>query len=135
MRRLHAGLAVALVVDHHDAQVRRLLHADGGERAQAHQHLAVAGDDQHAPLRLGKRETQPHHGGLPHRAPHREAERRVSRGGDVPRGRAETRDHEQLAAVLEQLLHHLAPAHHCSVCSWKLLMPITRCGMRTATEA
>ena len=58
MRLLHAGLAVALVVDHHDGEIRRLLHADGGEQAQAHQHLAVAGDHQHAALRLREREAQ-----------------------------------------------------------------------------
>ena len=43
--RLHAGLAVDAVVEHDDREIGRPLDADGGERAHAHQHLAVAGDD------------------------------------------------------------------------------------------
>ena len=45
--RLHAGLGVTAVVEHRDRQVGRPLHADRRQRAQPHQHLAVAGDDQH----------------------------------------------------------------------------------------
>ena len=48
--RLHAGLGVAGIVEHDDRQVRRALDADRGERPQTHQHLAVAGHDQHAAL-------------------------------------------------------------------------------------
>jgi hypothetical protein len=112
VRGLHPGLAVALVVDHHDAQVGRLLHADGGERSQPHQHLAVAGDDEHPAPRLREREAEAHHRGLPHRAPQREAERRIAGGGDVPRGRAEPGNHQQLAPILEQLLYDFAPPVH-----------------------
>src|SRR6267154_1042471 len=37
VRFLHAGLAVALVVEHHDGEVARALRAYGGETPQAHQ--------------------------------------------------------------------------------------------------
>ena len=46
--RLHAGLAIDAVVEHDDGEIARPLDADGGERAQPHQHLAVAGDDRDA---------------------------------------------------------------------------------------
>ena len=41
--RLHAGFAVMRVVEHDDGEIFRLLDADGGEAADAHQHVAVAG--------------------------------------------------------------------------------------------
>ena len=67
--RLHAGLAVVPVVEHDDDEILRLLHPDGGERAHAHQHLAVAGEHGDAALGLGEREAEPDHGGAAHRAP------------------------------------------------------------------
>jgi hypothetical protein len=36
MARLHAGLAIVLVVEHNDGEIRRLLDTDGGEAAQSH---------------------------------------------------------------------------------------------------
>ena len=53
MRVLHPRFSIAFVVDHDQRQVARLLHADGRERSQAHQHVAIAGDHQDAPGRLG----------------------------------------------------------------------------------
>jgi len=49
VRGLHAGLRIQAVVDHHDREVARPLHADGGKRAYPHQHLAIAGGDDDAP--------------------------------------------------------------------------------------
>src|ERR1700686_3536560 len=45
MSRLHARFAVMAVVEDGNREVRRALHADRRERAEPHQHLAVAGDD------------------------------------------------------------------------------------------
>src|SRR5258706_4782812 len=69
VRFLHAGLAVALVVEHRDGEVARALRADRGETAQAHQHLAVPGDDEHAARGLRERKAQTDHARRPHRAP------------------------------------------------------------------
>ena len=71
VRALHAGLAVVAVVEHDDGEVRRLLRADGGQRAEAHQLLAVAGDDD-APERSGCASARPSPSGTaPPIAPHR----------------------------------------------------------------
>src|SRR4051812_9211473 len=67
--RLHAGLAVKAVVEHHDGQILRLLHANGGEAAKSHQHFAIASDDGDACLRLRQRQAKPDHRGATHRAP------------------------------------------------------------------
>ena len=56
--RLPAGLAIGLVVQHHDGEVGRLLQADGGKAAHPHQHLAVAGDHDHRQLRLRQRDAE-----------------------------------------------------------------------------
>src|SRR5262249_16825609 len=120
----------------YDGQVLRLLHADRGERSQPHEHLAVAGDDEHPAPRLRERKAETHHRRLTHRAPERKAERRIARRGDVPRGRAETGDDQKVSSLLQELGHDLpSMGNHWLVCSWKLLMPITRCGMSTATDA
>jgi len=73
--RLHPGFAVALVIDHCDCQIARRLDADRSERAQAHQHLAIAGNHEHATRRLRERQPQPDHGRRAHRAPQRERKR------------------------------------------------------------
>src|ERR1700692_2275724 len=39
---LPAGLAIDLIVQHHDGQIPRLLQADGRETSHSHQHLAIA---------------------------------------------------------------------------------------------
>src|SRR4051812_36709211 len=57
--RLHAAGAVMAVVETDDREILRLLDADGGERAERHQHIAVAGDDSNPTIgpRLRKAET------------------------------------------------------------------------------
>jgi hypothetical protein len=99
---LHAGLAVVLVVLHHDRQVRRLLDRDGRERADAHQHLAIAGQHQDAAVRLRERDAQADHGRAPHAAPQRQVQRVVLHRGDVPGRRAEARDDHHVAAIGQQ---------------------------------
>ena len=56
MAFLPAGLAVVAVVDAQDREIGGVHHRDGGERADVHQQLAVAGDDQHALVRARQRE-------------------------------------------------------------------------------
>ena len=67
--RLVAGLAELAIVEHDDGEVRWLLGGHGGERAQAHQHVAVAGDDQYALGGLGQRQAEPHADRRAHGAP------------------------------------------------------------------
>jgi hypothetical protein len=55
VRCLHPGLAVALVVDHCYREVHGLPCRNRRDRAQAHQHLAVASDDKDAAQRLCER--------------------------------------------------------------------------------
>jgi hypothetical protein len=42
-----AGFAKALIVHHHDAQVGGTLGGNSGQAAQAHEHFAITGHDQH----------------------------------------------------------------------------------------
>jgi len=65
-------------------EIRGLLHADRRERAESHQHLAIAGDHHDAALGLREREAEADHCRLPHRPPQRKAEIGIARGGDVP---------------------------------------------------
>src|SRR2546430_13242957 len=129
VRLLHAGFAVALVVDHHQRQIRRLLHADRGERADSHQHLAIPGDHQHSSPGLSHRKPEADHRRLAHRAPEWKVERRVTGGGDIPGGRAQSRDDEELAAPGKQGFDCFAPVQDHS---WKLLTPMTSCEINTA---
>ena len=99
---LHAGLAVALVVDDGDGEIGRPPHRDRRERADAHQHLAVAGHHQHAALRLRQRQAEPDHRRTAHRAPEIEVERMVARRGAIVCRRAEAADDQQVAAIGEQ---------------------------------
>ena len=106
MARLHASLAVMAVVEDNDGEVRRLLDADGGERAHPHQHLAVAGDDENAFVRLRQSETKANHRRAAHGAPQIEVAIIVASGGEIPAGRAEARNDEQIVlAVREQGRH------------------------------
>jgi len=92
-----------LVIDDDDREVARLLHADGRERAETHQQLAVPRDDEHAPARLGEREAQPHHRAAAHPAPRIEGQGMVVHGSAVPRGRAQSRHDQRVAALLQYL--------------------------------
>jgi hypothetical protein len=119
--RLHAGIAVALVVEHHDREVRRALHGDRGETAETHEQLAVAGDHEDPSLGLREREAEADHSGPAHRAPERKVQRAVAGRGDVPSGAAEPRDHEQIARVGKELLGEFAPAEGRPVARLRIL--------------
>ncbi len=86
--RLHAGLGVMAVVEHRDREVRRPLHPDRRQCPQPHQHLAVPGDHQDAPPRLGHRQAEPDHRRRSHGAPQIKIARVVADRGGVPAGRA-----------------------------------------------
>ena len=128
--RLHAGLAVVRVVEHDDGEIFRLLDADGGEAAHAHQHVAIAG--QHGDAAIGLRQSEPEadHRGAAHRAPQIEVERMIAGRGDVIGRRAQPADDEQIAAVDQQLPYEVAPVEHHRV---HCLRPISRCDSRIAT--
>ncbi len=128
--RLHPGLAVMGVVEHDDREVFGLLDADGGEAAQPHQHVAVAG--QHGDAAFGLRQRQPKadHRGAAHGAPQIKVERMIAgRRGIVGRG-AESADDEQIAAIDQKLPHKIAPVEHHRV---HCLRPIKRCDSKIAT--
>ena len=114
MRFLHAGFTVALVIEHHDGEVARALCTDGGETPQAHQHLAIPGDDEHSALGLRERKAQTDHARRPHRTPQREGERMVPRGRAIPRCRSEPGDDQQRAAPLEERADHFAAIELCA---------------------
>ncbi len=108
--RLHAGLAVALVVEHDDGEVGWPLDADRREPAEAHEQLAVAGHHEHPALRPGERQAEPDQRGAAHGAPEREGQRMVAGRGRVPIGAAEARDHQELIPLRQQHFGDLAPA-------------------------
>ncbi len=108
MGRLHSGLAVALVIHDDDAQVPGPLHRDGRQRAQSHEHLAVAGDHQHPPRRLGQGEAEADHGRAPHSAPDVEVRLSIARRGGVPAGAAQSGYQQRVAALGEDLRHGFA---------------------------
>ena len=87
-------------------EIARPLDADGGERAQPHQHLAVAGDDRDAPLRLRQRQPEPDHGGAAHGAPEIEIAVVVAGGGEIPGGRAEAGHDQQIVAPVGEQRGH-----------------------------
>ena len=106
VRGLVAGLAELLVVEHDDGEIVGLLGRHGGERAQAHHQVGVAGDHQHALAGLRQGEAQPHADRRAHGAPQRHVERPVARLGDVPVRRAEACDDQQVVVgAVEDLLH------------------------------
>src|SRR5262245_4668953 len=110
--RLHAGLAVMAIVQDKHGEICRLLDANGGEAAQAHQHLAVTGDHSDATFGLRKRKTEADHGSTAHRTPKIEVECMVPRGGDIVGGSAQTRHDEKTAALLQQLFDEVAAIKH-----------------------
>ena len=56
MARLHAGLAIMVVVQHHDREVFWKNSADGQQPANPHELLAIARDDRHPFPGPGKRQ-------------------------------------------------------------------------------
>src|SRR5580700_11567630 len=102
MARLHAGFAVMTVVEDGNRQVRRALHADRRERAQSHQHLTVAGDDENAAVGLGNRQPQADHRRRAHCTPQIEVVLVVGDRRGIPGRRAEPGDEQRIAAIFEQ---------------------------------
>jgi ABC-type uncharacterized transport system YnjBCD ATPase subunit len=132
MRGLHPRLAVVLVVEHHDAEVRRPLRADGGQRPEPHEHLAVAGHHEYAAARLGEGQAEPGHGRAPHGRPEVEIEWGVPGRGHVVGRIAEAGDDEGIPAVTEDPDGDGAAVEGCGHFS-KLFVPMTRWPMSTAT--
>ena len=109
MALLPAGLAVVAVVDAQDREVGRIDHRDGGKRADAHQQLAVAGDDQHALVRARQRQAEPHHAGGAHGAAERIDVGAVARNGtDVAGGAAQSGDEQKILVAADQRRHGFA---------------------------
>ena len=101
------------VVDAQDREVRRVHHGDHRERAEIHQQLAVAGDNEHALVRTRKREAEPHHGGRPHGTAERVDMRRIARhGADVAGGAARARDEQEILVPPYQRRHRFAALEH-----------------------
>src|SRR5262249_43434994 len=66
---LHSGLAEMVVVDYDDIEVVRIGDRDGGKAAEAHELLAIAGDDEHAAVGTCLRDPKPDQGSTAHRPP------------------------------------------------------------------
>src|SRR5207247_7018109 len=109
--------------------MRPRLPADRCARADSHQHLAIPGDHQHSSPGLSQRKPEADHRRLAHRAPERKVERRVTGGGDIPGGRAQSGDHLKVASLGKQGFDYFAPMQGHS---WKLLTPMTSCEINTA---
>ena len=106
---LVAGLAELLVVEDADRKIVGLLRGHGGQRADGHHQVGVAGDDKHALGRLCECQAQAHRHGAAHGTPQRHVERPVAGGGDIPVRRAEARDDKQVVVRTgEDLLHQRA---------------------------
>ncbi len=128
--RLHAGLAVMRIVEDDNREILRLLDADRGEAAQAHEEVAVAGDHGDAAVGPRQRKSKPDHRGAAHRAPQIEIERMVAGRCGIVSRRAKPGDDEKIATVGQKLLHEVAAVKHHRV---HCLRPISRCDNRIAT--
>src|SRR6185437_7292568 len=107
------------------------LDTDGGKAAEPHQHLTVAGDYRHAPLRLRQRDAKPDHRGAAHRAPEIEVAIIVAERGEIPRRRAKAGNNQQIVlAAFEQHCHGGAALQRHLV---HTLRPINSCDSSTAT--
>src|ERR1700730_1837147 len=125
--RLHAGLAIVLIVEHDDDEIARLFDPDGGKAAQSHQGLAITRQHENPTRRLRQRKAETDHGGAAHGTPEIEVEWMITTGRNVVGGRAEPGHDQQIFAVDEQLLDELTPIeHHLFHC----LRPINRCDNR-----
>ena len=133
MAHLPTGFPIALVVEHNDREVGRLLQADGRETPHAHQHLAVAGDHDHRQFRLRQREAEPDHDRAAHGAPQIEIAVVIAGRRDVVGRGAEAADHNGVLAVLEQGGDDAAPFEKIGLAHLtKTLVPIRRCERSTA---
>ena len=95
--------------------------------------LAVAGDDQHPPLRLRLREAEPDQRGAAHRAPEIEVGVVVAGGIGIVGRRAEPADDQQVAAIREQRRDRGAPVELVAGrAAYHFFAPIRRCDISTA---
>ena len=110
---LPAGLAVVAVVDADDREVGRVHHRDGGERADVHQQLAVAGDDQHRLSGCASARPSPIMQGAPIAPLERKDVGAVARhSADVVRDAAEAGDDQEILVRADQLRHRFAAIEH-----------------------
>src|SRR4051794_18662613 len=128
---LAPGLAIGLVVEHRDREIARVLRRDRRQRAEAHEELAVAGDDEHRASRLREGEPEPDHRGAAHRAPKIEVERMIAGGGDVVGRRAEPGDDQEVAPALQEPRDGGAPVERRRHFA-NTLAPMRRCERSTA---
>ncbi len=113
MALLPAGLAVVAVVDAEDGEVGGIDHRDGGERADVHQELAVARDNEHALVGTCEREAEPHHAGRAHGAAERIDVRAVAgHRADVTGGAAQSHHEQEVLVAADQGRHRLAALEH-----------------------
>jgi hypothetical protein len=98
-------------------RVRRIEQRDGGERADVHQKLAVAGDNKNAPVAPRQREAKSHHAGAAHRATHGKAVGRVLRkGGDVARRAGKPGNNQKILMPANECRQRLAPVEYEGRC-------------------
>ena len=110
-----------------------LLQADGGEAAHPHQHLAVAGDDDHRQLRLRQRDAEPDHDRAAHGAPQIEIAVVIAGRGDIVGRGAEAADDDGILAVRQQAGDDGAAVEKIGFAHLvKTFAPIRRCDRRTA---
>ena len=89
---LHPGFHVVTVIDDDHGQIFRLGDRNRRQAAEAHQLLAVAGQHQHAALRLRLGKTEADHRSSTHRAPEIEVAVVIADGINVIGRRAEATD-------------------------------------------
>ena len=106
---------------------------DGCKRAHPHQHLAIAGDDQHTAVWLRPGEAEANHRGSAHGAPQVEIERPVPGGGQVVGGGAEAGDDKHVGGIAEEFGDDGA-AVELVIHFTNTLAPISRWENSTATE-
>ena len=132
---LGAGLEVRLVVEDHEGEIRGPLVRDGREDPERHQELAVAGEQDHAPLGLREREAEGERRGLSHRAVETEVAQMITDRAEIPGTGSKTGDHEQARrALLEEEGDARTAAQHGTYPSSNCLAPIIFCESSTATD-
>jgi hypothetical protein len=98
------------VIDADDHEIGRVHHRYRRERADIHQQLAIAGDDEHAPVRTGEREAEPDHARPAHRAGHCVGVGPVpGQSRDVAARARETADDEKIIVPADQGRHGVPP--------------------------
>src|ERR1700733_4229126 len=133
MARLAAGLAVDLVIQHHDGEIFGFLQANGRQTSHPHQHFAVACDDDHRQVRLRQRYPQPDHDRAAHGAPQIKVAVVIAGGGDIVGRGAQAADHDRILALRQQAGNDAATLEKVGFAHLvKTFAPIRRCDNRTA---